>query len=85
MIREKHSSWNTMRESELIISAFIIQGDIDNLLKATQDLLTKMNIIEDDKWIMRIEMTKTIVHHRKDERLEVEIRKYDLPRQENRG
>ncbi len=72
-IREQTTIGKPLRESKLIVHAFIIIGDIDNLLKATQDLLTKMGIIEDDKWIMEISMTKTVVHHRKDERLEIEI------------
>ena len=65
-----------LRESKLTIVAYIIQGDIDNLLKATQDLLTQMEIIEDDRYIMHIDMTKFVVHHRKDERLDIIIEKY---------
>ena len=72
-IREQTTIGVPMRECEIKMTAYIIQGDWDNLLKATFDLMTKMGIVEDDKFIMKGIMEKVVVHHRKDEHLDIEI------------
>jgi len=78
-IREQTTIGEPLMRCRLYVNTYIMdQSDLDNLLKATQDLLTHMRIIEDDKYIMEIHMQKTIVKHRKQEQLEVEIQKYEI-------
>ena len=48
-----------------------IRGDIDNVLKGTLDLLTKSGMILDDQYIMKLIITKEIVHHKPDEGLDI--------------
>lgn len=77
-IREQTTIGKPLARCKIGVIAHIMdQSDLDNLLKATQDLLTHMGIIEDDKYIMDIHMQKVIVKHRKEEKLEVEIEKYE--------
>ena len=47
--------------------------DIDNVLKATLDLLEKMRIIENDKQVEFLQIWKIKVEKMKDQRLEVEL------------
>lgn len=79
-IREQTTIGEPMRECEVRMKVYIIRGDWDNLLKASFDLFTQMGIIEDDKYIMKGTIEKFIVHHKKEERLEIEIKTYVLPK-----
>jgi crossover junction endodeoxyribonuclease RusA len=47
--------------------------DYDNCLKATNDLLTKMRVIEDDSQIIFAQIEKVKVDHLKDQKLTIEI------------
>ena len=62
-----------LRECEVEIKLKAIQLDVDNSLKACFDLLTQSGVIEDDQYIMKLVITKEIVHHRIDEGLDIII------------
>ena len=55
---------------------FASTTDIDNLIKPIQDILVKCELIEDDKRIMRIVAEK----FKGDDKIEIEILKYEPPR-----
>lgn len=50
-----------------------MKRDIDNVNKALLDLLTKTNIIEDDQWVMRLEMHKIKVPKVKEEKVVLKV------------
>ena len=72
-IKRQLPNVRTIKRSQITIRLKTIQLDIDNVLKGALDLLTKGTVIEDDQYIMKLIITKELVHRRKDEGLDIII------------
>lgn len=72
-VKRQIPSVETMTYCQVTLHLKTIRMDIDNVLKGTFDLLTQSQIILDDSYIMKLIATKEIVHHKKEEGLDITI------------